>query len=271
MGEQPTTWAILRRLTWHDVAMALTVLVLARILIFAVRRALRHAAEVAPARLRLTLLRLSPIARLGIESASLGIVVSILMEPSFQNVAAVFLGGAFALAFAFKDYGSCLVAGLVTILENTYQPGDWIELDGTYGEVKAIGTRAVHLVTPDDTEVIIPHSRLWSSSVFNATSGNRSLLCVAEFHLHADHDAGIVRQRLTECAQASVHRKAETSVVVVAMEKPWGTKYKVKAYARESREQFLLITDLTVRGKEALRALQVRFAQAAYVETGKGS
>ena len=37
--------------------------------------------------------------------------------------------------------------GVVTILENTYQPGDWIEVDGTYGEVKAIGLRAVHLVT----------------------------------------------------------------------------------------------------------------------------
>jgi small-conductance mechanosensitive channel len=33
-------------------------------------------------------------------------------------------------------------------------------LDGAYGEVKLVGLRAVHLVTPDDTEVIIPHARL---------------------------------------------------------------------------------------------------------------
>jgi len=33
---------------------------------------------------------------------------------------------------------------------------------------------------------------------------------------------------------------------------------------KESREQFDFITDLTIRGKEALRALDVRFAQAPY-------
>jgi len=48
------------------------------------------------------------------------------------------------------------VAGLVTVLENTYQPGDWIEVDGAYGEVKSMAGRAIHLVTADDTEVIIP-------------------------------------------------------------------------------------------------------------------
>jgi small-conductance mechanosensitive channel len=32
---------------------------------------------------------------------------------------------------------------VVTILENVYQPGDWIEMDGVYGEVKLISLRAV--------------------------------------------------------------------------------------------------------------------------------
>jgi hypothetical protein len=81
-----------------------------------------------------------------------------------------------ALAFALKDYVSCMIAGVVTILENIYQPGDWIEVDGTYGEVTAIGTRAVHIVTADDTEVILPHSKLWSSSVFNIRVRARTCL-----------------------------------------------------------------------------------------------
>jgi hypothetical protein len=48
---------------------------------------------------------------------------------------------------------------------------------------------------------------------------------------------------------------------VIVLEKPWGTHYRVKAYATESREQFLLVTDVTVRGKQALRDLEIRFAQ----------
>src|SRR5208283_346911 len=65
---------------------------------------------------------------------------------------------------------SSVVAGFVTVMENTFQPGDWIELDGSYGEVKSMAGRAVHLVTTDDTEVIIPLSRTWSAKVLNSTS-----------------------------------------------------------------------------------------------------
>ena len=127
----------------------------------------------------------------------------------------------------------------------------------------------MHIITPDDTEVIIPHSRLWSTNIFNATSGNRSLLCVADFYLHPEHDASLVRKRLTEIAEASSYRKPGTPVTVIVFEKPWGTHYRLKAYVKESREQFLFITDLTVRGKEAIRSIGIRFAQAVYAETKK--
>lgn len=130
--------------------------------------------------------------------------------------------------------------------------------------------RAVHLVTADDTEVIIPHSRLWSASVFNSTSGSRSLLCVANFYLHPDHDAAAVRETLTEVAASSPYRTPESPVTVIVLEKPWGTHYRVKAYVKESREQFLLITDLTVRSKDALRQMTIRFAQAPFAKTGSG-
>jgi hypothetical protein len=53
------------------------------------------------------------------------------------------------------------------------------------------------------------------------------------------------------------------------LEKPWGTHYRLKSYVRDSREQFLFVTDLTVRGKEALRSLGIRFAQAGFAETAR--
>ncbi len=139
---------------------------------------LRHLAEKAPPRLRLTVLPVVvPITRLLIDFgeeelrfAAVVVIVPILVEPTVQNVVALPAGVGLALAFVLKDYGSSLVAGMVTVLKGTYQPGDWIEVDGTYGEVKSIGIRALNLVTPDDTEVVIPHSRLWPTSIFNAGS-----------------------------------------------------------------------------------------------------
>ena len=38
---------------------------------------------------------------------------------------------------------------------------------------------------------------------------------------------------------------------------------------KESREQFNFVTDLTIRGKKALRAMNLRFAQALYAEVGR--
>src|SRR5712692_8713277 len=267
MSDDPSTWGFLRRLTWDHVLLALAVLLASRLVWGVVQFLLRKAAERVRPRLRLSILRLMPIAHLLTGVAAVLIIVPILVEPTLRNVAALLASVALALAFAAKDYGSSLAAGLATVLENAYQPGDWIEVDGVYGEVKSIDSRAVRIVTADDTEVIVPHSKLWSSRISNATGGNRSLLCVAEFFLHPDHDAEAAQRRLTEVAAGSSYRKLDTPVTVIVQEKPWGTQYRLKAYVKESREQFGFITDLTIRGKEALRAMGIRFAQAPYAET----
>jgi small-conductance mechanosensitive channel len=268
MNYSLSAWGPLEKLIWRDVLIIAAVLFLARLLILAMQWTLRQAAETAPPHRRLTILRIVPIARLLIRAAVIATVVPILVEPTVPNILALSAGFGLALAYTLKDYGSSFVAGLVTVLENTYQPGDWIEVDGAYGEVKSIAGRAVHLVTADDTEVIIPHSRLWSTSIFNSSGGNRSLLCIANFYLHPDHDASAVRERLQQVAVSSSYRAPESSVTVIALEKPWGTHYQVKAYVKESREQFLFITDLTIRGKDVLRDMKIRFAQAPYAETG---
>jgi small conductance mechanosensitive channel len=266
MGEAGPHFGFVRELTWNHAALILAVLVGGRLIVVLIRLIVRRAAESAPSHRRLLILRTTPIVRLLVGITSIALIVPILVEPTFEEVAALVATIGLALAFALKDYVSCLVAGVVTILEHTYQPGDWIEVDGSYGEVTAIGTRAVHIVTADDTEVIIPHARLWTTSIHNASGGKRSLLCVAEIYLQADHDGGAVLQTLAEVAEASRYRKPETPVKIVAAEMPWGTRYKIKAYVNESREQFAMITDLTISGKERLRAMGLTFAQAAYAE-----
>jgi hypothetical protein len=55
-------------------------------------------------------------------------------------------------------------------------------------------------------------------------------------------------------------------VSVTVVERPWGTQYRVKAYVKESRDQFRFISDMTIRGKDAIRQMNIRFAQAPYAE-----
>ena len=265
--ETITMWSVLRKLLWKDVLLVSGVVLLAKLIMLFLRRLILYLAEKVPPRMRLTLLRMLPILRLLVGLGAVVVIVPILVEPTFRNIVTLVAGMGLALAFAFKDYGSSLVAGLVTVLENAYQPGDWIEVDGAYGEVKSIRIRSTHIVTPDDTEVIIPHSRIWSANIFNATSGSHSLLCVTDFYLHPEHDASAARKCLEQIAQTSSYRKPESAVTVIVLEKPWGTHYRVKAYVKESRDQFLFLTDITVRGKEAIRSLGIRFALTPYLTT----
>lgn len=267
MNQAGSHLSFLKALTWSHVALVLAILVGCGLLVQLVRWLTRRAAESAPSNFRLLILRTTPIARLLIGVAGLVVIVPLLVEPNFEDVVALLATVGLTLAFALKDYVSCLIAGLVTILENTYQPGDWIEMDGTYGEVRAIGTRAVHIVTADDNEVIIPHAKLWSSSVINDSGGKPSLLAVTHFYLHADHDGDAVSQLLAEIAEASPYRKPDTPVHVRAAETPYGTHYKLKAQVAESREQFAMVTDLTLRAKQRLRSMGVAYAQTPYAKS----
>ena len=253
---------ILQRLTILDGLLIALVIGVARLAASAINRGFGAVVSQTTPRWRIQILRWKPLARLMVVLAATSFIVSIVIVPSWENIAGLLVGGGLVLAFALKDYGSCLLAGLVTVFERVYQPGDWIEVKGAYGEVRSIGLRALRLVTLDDTEVIIPHSAIWQSPVFNATSGQHTVLCVTDFYLHPEHDGLLVRQRLTEVALTSPLRMPDGPVKVIAAEEPWGTHYRLIAYAKDSREQKLFTTDLTLRGKEVFRELKIKPALA---------
>ncbi|MFC0445397.1 mechanosensitive ion channel family protein [Pseudidiomarina halophila] len=198
-------------------------------------------------------------------------VVPLVIEPSMQNMVAILGAAGLAIGFALKDYVSSLIAGIVAVYELPYRPGDWIEVEGTYGEVKHIGMRAIEIVTPDDTVVFVPHLKLWSTLIFNANNGGPSLMCVVDFYLHPEHDANRVKHLLEDVALTSPYVQLAKPILVIAKEEPWGTHYRLKAYPIDPRQQFQFMTDLTARGKDCLRALPVRFAQLSpehAVQTG---
>jgi small-conductance mechanosensitive channel len=144
------------------------------------------------------------------------------------------------------------LAGVVAAVELPYRPGAWVRIEETYGEVKHVGMRTVEVQTPDDDLVAVPHLKLWDTAIYNANNGGTSLQCVASFYLHPEHEAGWVRKALRDVALTSAYLKFDEPIIVVAEEKPWGTHYRIRAYPVDPRQQFLFITDLTVRGKAVL-------------------
>ncbi|CAN0590801.1 unnamed protein product, partial [Ectocarpus sp. 12 AP-2014] len=157
---------------------ALFLVVLASAVIMVVQNLVPRVAHQLGGKARLYLLASVPLVRLLVIIVTIVLVVPVLVEPSFENMIAIFGALALALGFAFKDYANSLIAGIVTLYEMPYRPGDWIDVNGKYGEVKSIGTRSAEIVTPDDDVVIIPHSTLWTALIANGNDGSDNLMCV---------------------------------------------------------------------------------------------
>ncbi len=69
-----------------------------------------------------------------------------------------------------------------------------------------------------------------------------------------------MKHKLHDVALTSAFLQMDKPISVIVMDKPWGTHYRLKAYPNDPRQQFQFITDLTIRGKEALTKMGVEFA-----------
>ena len=215
-------------------------------------RVLPYLAEKGPSQLRLYLLGAVPIIRLVLLVVAILWLVPIIFNITFQNFLVISGAASVAIGFAFKDYVSSLIAGIVAIFEKPYQPGDWVEIDGDYGEVRAVGMRSIEVRTLSDDIVYIPHDKLWQHNISNSNDGARTLMCVTSFYLESRHDASLVRTALRDVALTSAYLDYQKVVSVSLSQTEWGTHYKVKAYPFDMRDQFSFISDLTVRGKLAI-------------------
>ncbi|MDX1756530.1 MAG: mechanosensitive ion channel [Marinobacter sp.] len=251
----------LSSLTSESVIEAVLLVAIAVVVITVIQTFLPRLAQSLGGKLRLYLLASVPLLRLMVIVVAIVLVVPVLIEPSFENMLAVFGALGLALGFAFKDYANSLIAGIVTLYEMPYRPGDWIEVNGRYGEVRHIGTRAAKIVTPDDTVVVIPHSVLWSALIANGNDGTDNLMCVTELCLQPDHDVGQVRSLLRDVAYTSPLVKTWQPVVVNVSNQPYGMCYKIKAYPLAPKDQFAFQSDLVTRSSEALSNEGVRFAR----------
>ncbi|MEO7916032.1 MAG: mechanosensitive ion channel domain-containing protein, partial [Dokdonella sp.] len=194
--------------------------------IFLFRLVLPYLAERGPKQFRLYLLGAVPIIRLLLLTISILWVIPIIFNINFQNFLVIAGAAGVAIGFAFKDYVSSLIGGVVAIIERPYRPGDWVEIEGDYGEVKSVGMRSIRVVTAADDTITIPHDRIWKNNISNSNDGTRTLMCIANFYLAPDHDADRIRVALRDVAVTSAYYNYDKPVFVMLNETPWGTHYR---------------------------------------------
>ncbi len=239
------------------------------LLIFLTRKLLPLLAERGPSQTRLYILNAVPIIRLLTMTGAILWLIPIIFNVNFENFLVIAGGASVAIGFAFKDYVSGLIAGIIAVFERPYRPGDWVTIGDHYGEVRSVGMRSLCLQTAADDLVTVPHTRIWDENIANSNNGERTLMCVANFYIRPDHEADAVRHALREVAMTSAYLEYSKPVLVMLADEPWGTHYKVKAYPFDLRDQFAFISDLTCRGKSAVRNIGVEFVTADYATTSE--
>jgi len=98
-------------------------------------------------------------------------VVTSLQQVNFDLTA--FVAGlgviGFALGFAVQDIAQNFIAGVMLLIQQPFEIGDFIEVNGYTGEVLTVDLRATQLKTLDGQDVLIPNGQVFSSPIVNFT------------------------------------------------------------------------------------------------------
>ena len=205
---------------------------------------------------RLRIKQFLPFLRMVVLTTAIAILMNLFLNLSPENILAVTGTVAVALGFAFKDYASSIIAGIVGLFESPYGVGDRIKIGEHYGEVTSYGLRSVTVKTPTDNAVTIPHNKIWTEAVSNSNAGALEAQVVTKFYFAHEININQVRKILYRVAQTSKYTALKLPIVVVIQEKPWGTVFKLKSYPLDARDEFIYQTDLIVRAKQAFAKYQ---------------
>lgn len=224
-----------------------------------------------PERYRFFLLPWPPLFRLVALNLAILFSLPLILKPETGAVATVLWMGAVVFGFAAKDYASSLMAGFFLLFERPFVVGDWVRIGGYEGEVIQIHLRTFELHTADDDRVSIPLNRIWTEPVANSTSGERIQMVVTSFFLEPENEDDPILQLLYDVVQTSVLVNLDREISVLVRERIGATEYRIKAYPREPRDRFRFETDLTVRGRKALKQIGVRWARFPAPDPASGA
>ncbi|MDC8755172.1 mechanosensitive ion channel family protein [Erythrobacter sp. sf7] len=81
-------------------------------------------------------------------------------------------GASFILAFAFQDTLGNLASGLMILVNQPFDEGDYIDVGGVSGTVQNVSIVATTIATADNKIIVVPNRNVWGNVIVNASASD---------------------------------------------------------------------------------------------------
>lgn len=113
------------------------------------------------------------------------------------------IGGALGvgIGFGLQTIVNNFICGIILLFERPIKVGDYVELDGQWAEIKAIGLRSTTVQTFDRADIVVPNTDLITNKVTNWTRSDRLARIRIPVGVAYGSDVTLVMKILLECVE----------------------------------------------------------------------
>ncbi len=160
---------------------------------------------------------LASLARYGIIAVT---VLAVLAKFGVQTASLVAVLGATGLAIALALQGTLghIAAGVMILFFRPFRVGQYVEVAGQTGTVKAVTLFTTELATPDNIQILIPNGQVWDTTLRNFSHyETRRIEIILGIDYGDDIDKAVASVRAVIDAESRILPAPESQVVVGAL------------------------------------------------------